>query len=39
MKVSCVLPVLVAALVPFAVLPAHATSEHDCAKDENAIGE
>jgi hypothetical protein len=37
MKVSCILSVLVAALVPFAVLPARATSEHDYARDEYAI--
>jgi hypothetical protein len=37
MKVSWILSVLVAAVVPFAVLPAHATGEHDYAKDEYAI--
>jgi hypothetical protein len=37
MKVSCILSVLLAAFVPFAAMPAHATSEHDYAKDEYAI--
>jgi len=37
MKVSCILSALLAALVPFAVMPARATSEHDYAKDEYAI--
>jgi hypothetical protein len=37
MKVSLIPWILVAALVPFAVLPARATSEHDYARDEFAI--
>ena len=37
MKVSCTLSALLAALVPFAAMPARATSEHGYAKDEYAI--
>jgi hypothetical protein len=37
MKVSRILSILVAAFVPFVSMPAHATSEHDYARDEYAI--